>query len=50
MPGPEPAAPAAEPDPARAAIWDGLWTSYERARHAIAQHCHADPGVAQESS
>ena len=50
MPGPEPAVPAAEPDPARAAIWDGLWASYERARYAIAQHCHADPGVAQESS
>ena len=48
MPGLEPAAPPAEPDPARAAIWDGLWASYERARQAIAQHCHADP-AAQES-
>ncbi|HXZ70712.1 MAG TPA: FGGY-family carbohydrate kinase [Streptosporangiaceae bacterium] len=48
MAGPEPAAPAAEPDPARAAIWDGLWASYERARQAIAQHCHAGP-VARES-
>jgi hypothetical protein len=37
----------AEPDPARAAIWEGLWASYERAHQAITQHCHADP-VAQE--
>jgi xylulokinase len=35
MPGPEPAPPAAEPDPDRAAIWDELWASYERARHAV---------------
>jgi hypothetical protein len=37
-PGPEPAGPAAEPDPDRAAAWDGLWASYEQARHAIAAH------------
>jgi len=37
-PGPEPAGPAAEPDPDRAAAWDGLWASYEQARHAVAAH------------
>ena len=37
-PGPEPAGPAAEPDLDRAAAWDGLWASYEQARHAIAAH------------
>jgi hypothetical protein len=44
-PGPEPAPPAAEPDPGRAAIWDGLWAAYERARRAVAQHDHAGPGA-----
>jgi hypothetical protein len=43
MPGPEPAPPAAEPDPDRAAIWDELWATYERARHAVAQHDRAVP-------
>ena len=45
MPGPGPAPPAAEPDPGRAAIWDGLWATYERARRAVAQHDHAGPGA-----
>src|SRR5947207_6234287 len=40
-PGPEPAPPAAEPDPGRAAMWDELWATYERARHAVAQHDRA---------
>jgi xylulokinase len=44
-PGPEPAPPAAEPDLDRAAMWDGLWATYERARRAVAQHDHAGPGV-----
>jgi xylulokinase len=44
-PGQEPASPAAEPDPGRAAVWDELWASYEQARHAVAQHDHADPGA-----
>ena len=44
-PGPGPAPPAAEPDPGRAAIWDGLWATYERARRAVAQHDHAGPGA-----
>jgi len=43
--GPGPGSPAAEPDPARAAMWDGLWASYEQARHAVSQHYHADPGA-----
>jgi hypothetical protein len=47
MPGPEPAPPAAEPDPDRAAIWDELWATYERARHAVAQHDHAGPSAHQ---
>jgi xylulokinase len=45
MPGPEPAPPAAEPDPDRAAIWDELWATYERARRAVAQHDHAGPSA-----
>jgi hypothetical protein len=45
MPGPEPAPPAAEPDPDRAAIWDELWATYERARRAVAQHDHARPSA-----
>jgi xylulokinase len=44
-PGPEPAPPAAEPDPDRAAIWDELWATYERARRAVAQHDHAGPSA-----
>jgi hypothetical protein len=47
MPGPEPAPPAAEPDPDRVAIWDELWAAYERARHAVAQHDHAGPSAQQ---
>ncbi len=43
--GPKPAWPAAEPDPDRAAMWDELWASYEQARHAVAQHYHADPSA-----
>jgi xylulokinase len=35
------AARVAEPDPARAAVWDALWTDYERARAAITSHYHA---------
>ena len=42
-PAPEPTPPVAEPDPGRAAIWDGLWASYERARRAAAAHDHAGP-------
>jgi sugar (pentulose or hexulose) kinase len=42
-PGPGPACPAAEPDPGRAAVWDGLWASYEQARQAIAAHGPAGP-------
>jgi xylulokinase len=45
VPGPEPTSPAAEPDPARAVIWDELWASYEQARRAVAQHDHAGPGA-----
>jgi sugar (pentulose or hexulose) kinase len=45
VPGPEPAPPAAEPDPDRAAIWDELWATYERARRAVAQHDHAGPSA-----
>jgi xylulokinase len=41
----EPTSPAAEPDPGRAAVWDELWAAYEHARHAVAQHDHADPGT-----
>jgi hypothetical protein len=41
----EPAPTAAEPDPDRAAIWDELWASYERVRHAVAQHDRAGPGA-----
>jgi xylulokinase len=44
-PAPEPAPPAAEPDPDRAAIWDELWTAYEQARRAVAQHDHPGPGA-----
>ncbi len=40
--GPEPAPPAAEPDPGRAALWDELWASYEQARRAVTQHYHAE--------
>jgi hypothetical protein len=43
--GQEPAPPAAEPDPDRAAMWDELWASYEQARHAVSQHYHADPSA-----
>jgi xylulokinase len=32
---------AAEPDPARAALWDALWSDYERARESITRHYHA---------
>ena len=35
------AARVAEPEPARAAVWDALWTDYERARAAISRHYHA---------
>jgi xylulokinase len=45
MPGPESAPPAAGPDPARAAIWDELWASYERVRRAVAQHGRAGPSA-----
>jgi xylulokinase len=31
----------AEPDDARAALWDGLWAGYESARRAVAGHDHA---------
>ena len=44
-PGSGPAPPAAEPDPDRAAIWDELWATYERARRAVAQHDHAGPSA-----
>ena len=44
-PGPEPAPPAAEPDPDRAAVWDALWASYERARHAVARLDRGGPGA-----
>jgi len=40
----EPASPAAEPDPDRAAVWDELWAAYEHARRAVSQHYHAGPG------
>jgi xylulokinase len=45
VPGTEPTSPAAEPDPARAVIWDELWAWYEQARRAVAQHDHAGPGA-----
>jgi xylulokinase len=35
--------PVAEPDPARAALWDALWSDYEHARRAITRHYHAVP-------
>jgi len=44
-PGPEPAPPAAEPDPDRAAIWDELWATYERTRRAVARHDRAVPAA-----
>jgi hypothetical protein len=39
--GSEPAPPVAEPDPSRAAVWDGLWASCERARRAVTRYYHA---------
>jgi xylulokinase len=38
--GPEPGTPTAEPDPARGALWDELWASYEQARRAVTRHYH----------
>jgi xylulokinase len=32
--------PAAEPNPARTALWDTLWSDYEHARQAITRHYH----------
>jgi len=49
-PGPEPAAQATEPDPVRAAIWDELWASYERARQAVARHDHAGSSAPRRPS
>jgi len=40
-PGGSRAARVAEPDPARAAVWDALWPDYEHARQAITCHYHA---------
>ena len=35
------ARPVAEPDPARAAVWDALWSDYEHARQSITRHYHS---------
>lgn len=39
--GAEPGTPTAEPDPARGALWNELWASYEQARRAVTRHYHA---------
>jgi xylulokinase len=38
--------PVAEPDSARAALWDALWHRYEHARQAISRHYHGCPAAA----